>query len=204
MKERDIHTDRLLVQELIAGNEKAFLTLFNAYRRDVYAYGFSLLKSKEYAEEITQDVFLKVWLKRETLDANLSFKSYLLTITKNKTLNFLRKVAKDEKLKQEVFHQSQIAYDPISQGIREKDLEVIKQKAIDQLPERRKLIFELSRNEGMSYEDISRELGISMNTVKSQMGKALSSIRTFLANHHELSLVLFILMLDWVAQTGIF
>ena len=204
MAERKGHSDTLLVRELIAGNEKAFLTLFEAYRKDVYSYGLSMLKSQVYAEEITQDVFLKVWLKRETLDETLSFKSYLLSITRNKTLNFLRKAANDQKLREEVYYRSQQSYEPIYDKLQEQDLERIKKKAIAQLPPRRKQIFEMSRNEGKSYEDISSELGISMNTVKSQMGKALDTIRTFLINHHEITVILLVSIYDWGFGTGFY
>lgn len=187
-----------MVEELISGNEKAFHALFDAYQNDVFTYSRSLLKSSTYADEIVQEVFIKVWLKRETLDASLSFKAYLITITKNMTLNFLKKAASDRKLREEVFYGKQDSYDPVYEELKEKDLEAIKQKALDLLPPRRRLIFEMARNQGMSYEDISRELGISINTVKSQMRKALETLRNFLLDQRDLTLTLLILTLEWV------
>src|SRR5690606_434902 len=90
--------DKLLVESLICHNEAAFRWLYDLYRHDVYRYSKSFLKLEVYAEEIVQEVFMKVWMNRENLDVNLSFKSYLFTVTKNLTLNFLRKAANDRQL----------------------------------------------------------------------------------------------------------
>ncbi len=197
MKERDIHSEKLLVQELIAGNERAFRTLFDTYWREVYAYSLSILNSGTLADEIVQDVFLQLWLKRETIDASRSIKPFLITITKNKTLDFLKKAANDRKLREEVFYSREMVHNPIYRKLREEDLETIKQEAIALLPPRRKLIFEMSRNEGKSYEEIGQELGIATNTVKSQMGKALETIRTFLLNNGDMALAFLLIASDW-------
>ena len=175
-----LYTDKLLIKELIAGNEKAFLSLFNKYRKEVYAYSLSIVKVESYAEEIVQEVFLKIWLKHKELDQSLSFRAYLIVITKNMSLKTLKKAVNEKKMREDIFYQSQKAFEPVYNKLRDKELEAIKEKAINQLPPRRKLIFELSRIEGMSYEEISKELNISINTVKSQMNKALNSIRSYL------------------------
>lgn len=193
----EIYSEKLLIKELIAGNEKAFRRLYDAYCNDIYAYSLCLLKSEAYAEEILQDVFLKVWIKREGLDASLSFKSYLFTIARNMAFNFLKKAANDVKLREEIFYRSQKSYNPTDQKIREADLENIKREAIALLPPRRRLIFEMSRNDGKSYEDIGKELGISISTVKSQMNKALKTIHDFLLDNRELTLSIMILLAAW-------
>lgn len=198
MSENQKNSEKLLIKELSEGNEKAFHKLFNVYQKDVFSYSLSFLKSEPLADEIVQEVFIKVWLKRSSLDNSLSFKSYLMTITRNMTLNLLKKAANNEKLREEVFRRSQKSYNPIYNQIREKDLEVIKQNALDLLPPKRRQIFEMARNEGMSYVEISKELGISKNTVKSQMRKALETMRDFLAAQNDISLSLVILALAWL------
>ncbi len=72
--------EKLLVKELMVGNEKAFRKLFDAYRNDVYAYSVSLIKTSALAEEIVQDVFLQIWKHRKGLNPDLSFKSYVFTM----------------------------------------------------------------------------------------------------------------------------
>lgn len=182
--------DKLLVEKLICHNEAAFRRLYDMYHQDVYRYSISFLKQETYAEEIVQEVFMKVWMNRENLDPSRSFKSYLFTITRNLTLNFLRKAANDRQLLSEVFYHKQLFSNPIERKINEDDFERIKQEAIMRLPPRRKRIFEMSRFEGKSYEEISKELDISISTVKNQMSKALETLRDFLKLNGDITLII--------------
>jgi RNA polymerase sigma-70 factor (ECF subfamily) len=192
------HTEKLLIRQLVTGNEKAFRKIFDTYRNDVYAYSRSMLKTSELAEEIVQDVFLKIWLHREKINPDLSFKSYLFTIARNLTYNMLNKAVTDRKLREEVFYSSAKELNTTEAQIDEADYEIIKKKAIDQLPPKRKEIFRLSRDEGMSYEEISKELDISVSTVKGQMSKALATIREFLHQHGDLSLIITLISSRWL------
>tara|TARA_R110002050_G_scaffold4573_3_gene22160 strand:+ start:1581 stop:2180 length:600 start_codon:yes stop_codon:yes gene_type:complete len=198
VSDKNVHNKKLLVKELIEGNNKAFRKLFDTYRGDVYAYSVSMLKTKVLAEEIVQDVFLKIWQHRDRLNPDLSFKSYVFTITRNLTFNLISKVANNRKLKEEVFYESQKSYSPIEDQIAENDYEIIKNKAIEQLPPKRKVIFQMSRDEGKSYEEISKELNISVSTVKGQMSKALTTIRDFLQTHGDVTLLITLLSSRWL------
>lgn len=198
MSETKTINNKLLVIELIEGNEKAFSELFNMFYNDVYAYSLSMLKNEVLAEEIVQDVFLNIWLHRDRLNPDLSFKSYVFTITRNLTFNLISKVANSHKLKEEVFYTSQKSYNPIEDSLAEADYDAIKNKAIEQLPPKRRVIFEMSRNEEMSYEEISKELNISVSTVKGQMSKALAEIRTFLETHGNVALLISLLSSRWL------
>jgi DNA-directed RNA polymerase specialized sigma24 family protein len=95
-----------------------------------------------------------------------------------------------------VFYGSQKAYSPIEDKITEADCNAIKNKAIEELPPRRKIIFEMSRNKGMSYKEIGKELNISLSTVKGQMNKALSGIRDCLQTHGDVALSIAIVLLQ--------
>jgi RNA polymerase sigma-70 factor (family 1) len=176
-------SEQLLVIELKNGNESAFRALYDFYYQDIYGYSISLLKSKELAEENVQDVFLKIWLHRENLNPEQSFKSFLFTIARNQAFNLLSKAANDMLLKEEVFYTSEKSYVAGDITLREEDCKRLKKQAIKQLPPKRKRIFKMSRKQGKTYEEISQELGISVNTVKSQMSKALESIRQFFQAH---------------------
>ena len=192
--DKDHISERILVTELSKGNEKAFRKLFDAYRPHIHTYSLGLLKSAPNAKEIVQDVFLKVWLNREMLNPDLSFKSYVFTIARNTSFNFLQKAANDRKLREEVFYKSQRWHDPIETSIKEEEFEQIRNMAIEELPPKRKRIFKMSREEEKSYEEISLELGISISTVKNQMSKSLTTLRTYLlANGHTYLLLSFML-----------
>ena len=198
MSDKTIHSEKLLVKQFMQGNEKAFSTLFNTYRDDVYAYSVSMLKTPILVEGIVQDVFLNIWEQKDRLNPNLSFKSYVFTITRNLTFNLISKVANNRKLKEEVFYTSQKAYSPIEDKIAEAEYEIIKNKAIEQLPPKRRIIFEMSRNKGMSYKEISSELNISVSTVKGQTSKALATIREFLRTHGDVALLITLLSSRWL------
>ncbi|SIS90304.1 RNA polymerase sigma-70 factor, ECF subfamily [Zobellia uliginosa] len=185
-----IYIDEKLVSKLQKGDEHAYELLFNKYHKDIYRYAYSLIKSKEHAEEVVQEVFVKVWLKRAKLKPELSFKSFLFTIAKNTAYDFLVKASKDQKLKQHVFNNTSVSYSPVENYMLNTEYELLKEKAINSLPPKRKLIFEMSRNEGKSYQDISSELGITTQTVKNQMSQALGSISAFLESYGGITFML--------------
>jgi RNA polymerase sigma-70 factor (ECF subfamily) len=193
-----MHCEKLLIKQLKNGNEKAFSALFNFYRNDVYGYSLSMLKNKVLAEEIVQDVFLNIWQHRDRLNPDLSFKSYVFTITRNLTFNLISKVANHRKLKEDFFYRSQKSHSPIEDKIKEADYEHIKNEAIEQLPPKRRIIFELSRNEGMSYKEISEKLDISLSTVKGQTSKSLAFIRDFLQTHGGVAILIVLLKSRWL------
>lgn len=180
------HSEQLLVSELKNGNEKAFRQLFDLYYQDIYGYSISLLKSKEAAEENVQDVFMKVWLHRENLNPDQTFKAYIFTIARNQAFNTLNKAANDLALKEAIFYESQKSHEYGDYSVREADCKKLRKQAMKQLPPKRKQIFKMSRKKGMSYEEISQELGISINTVRNQMSKALESMRVFFHVHDEI------------------
>lgn len=184
------YDEKLLIKELCSGNEKAFRKLFDTYYQDIYLYSKSIIKSEEFAEGVVQEVFLKVWINKENLDANLSFKSYIFTIAKNHCFNFLQKAANNRKLREEIFYKGKRYAAGADRNLIEADIEKIKNEAISQLPPKRRLIFEMSRYQGKSYKDISQELDISISTVKSQMSKALETLRHTIQVHGDISLLI--------------
>jgi len=172
------------------GDEYAFQQLFEKYENDIFRYAFSLIKSRAHAQEIVQDVFVKVWIKRATLKPELSFKSFLFTITKNLSYNLLVKASNDIKLRQEVFYHKTVSYSTVENYMLNAEYDLLKRQAIDRLPPRRRRIFEMSRIEGKSYKEISAELGITTQTVKNQMSLALGNITVFLESSGGLTLLI--------------
>ena len=195
MDNRTIHIDFILVTKLRVGDEASFEKLFEKYQNDIYIYALSLVKVKEYAQEILQDVFVQVWLKRATLKPELSFKSFVFTITKNRSFNFLVKASKEKRLQQEVFHYATIFHSQVDDYIINMEYELLRKMAVDNLPPKRRKIFEMSRIEGKSYKDISAELGITTQTVKNQMSKALSNITVYLKSYGGITMSIVFLTL---------
>ncbi|MCF4100775.1 RNA polymerase sigma-70 factor [Gillisia sp. M10.2A] len=192
------NTDKLLVGQLISGDEHAFRQLYLTYKNDIYAFCFAMLKSKTYAEEVVQEVFLRVWLNRNDLNVDLSFKSFIFTIARNLTFNFLNKASNEKDLHKEIFYKAEKFSYSTDQFMDEVDYNHIKNQALDLLPPKRKIIFQMSRIDGHSYEEISTELGISLSTVKNQMSKALATIRQYLEVNSDITTLIFLLLSDWV------
>lgn len=186
----DSHSDFHLVKLLTAHNEHAFQCIYEKYRNDIYTYAKALLRSEAAAEGIVQEVFLRVWQKADQLNPDLSLKSFLFTMCRNLCFDSLRKIANNRKLSEEIFHTSEPADDELQDALIDQEYELIKQGAIEKLPPKRKLIFQMSREREMSYEEISAELGISISTVKSQMNKALKHMRSHLQRKTDLILTL--------------
>ena len=198
MTKNKVEGDKFLVKELINGNEMAFRKLFDSYRNDLYKFSLSMVCSEDHAEEIVQDVFMKIWIKRESLKPEMSFKSYLFTITRNKTIKFLKKAANNRKLREAVFYGKQKFVNSTDLYVRELELEALKKEAMDKLSPKRRIIFEMSRNENKSYEEIADELGISISTVRNQMSTSLEILRDFILKNKEIGLGLLLFYTDWV------
>ena len=190
----DLNTEKNVVKKLIEGNENSFKKLFDQYHQDVFAYSRSLVKIDAQAEEITQDVFVKVWTYRKKLDPDSSFKSFIFTITRNLCFNFLKKAANDKALAEEVFYNNQRSQKLCDTKLIEEDYERFGRLAIDSLPPRCGLIYNMSRNQDKSYNEIACELNISINTVKNQMSKALDIIRHYLVTHGDIVFLLMVFL----------
>lgn len=188
-------SDKILVEQLASRSEKAFRCLFDKYHQDIFIFSKSILKLDSLAEEIVQEVFLKVWLNASDLNPDLDFKAFIFTIARNLSLNSLRSAVNNRKLTEEIFYLNPGIGKPSDQILLDEELENIRIKAIESLPAKRKEIFILSRTEGKSYNEISSELGISINTVKVQMSKALDTLRKYIQIHGDLTLLILIFFL---------
>ncbi len=138
-----------------------------------------ILKDPTLAEEVVQDVFTGIWKNREQLEAIAMPPAYLFTITRNRSLDMLRKIANDDKLRELVWKQMEEDR-LITNDMDISELEKLIQQAIRQLPEKRRQIFLLSREAGLSYDRIGAEMGISKNTVKTQLQLAVKDIKAYL------------------------
>lgn len=178
-----------LIKSLSKGNILAFNTLFREYSSRLYRFINGYIKSDSQAEEMIQDIFMKIWEKRADLRGELSFKSYLFTIA----FNMIRKHFRAEKVISEYLHSGtrdeldlhttrEITYNSLLNYVSE---------IVDHLPERRRLIFMKSRFEGLSIKEIAEELNISHKTVENQLTDALKFIRSNLKKE-ELAVTLFI------------
>ena len=179
-----------MIQRLNQGDCKAFDQLFMEKHQQVYAYCLKLVKSEEVAEEIMMDVFLTVWKKREQLRADQSLNALLFKMTKDLSLNYLKKSAREQALRVTFQQQwSHPAYNPMDTQMLMEEYDRVASRAIDQLPPQRRAIFTMRRHLDMSTSEIAQQLGISKSTVKGQLAKASTFLREYLMTHTDISLV---------------
>lgn len=171
--------DKALLISLSEGDELAFVKIYNQYRYKVYTYAYQLSKSADTAEEIVQNVFIRIWQKRAQIDTSRSFNGYIKKITLNHVLNHLKKIGREKSLQQEVSQLMEISASRTEEQLLEKELRKIYTDAIAMLPAQKKLIYQLSRSEELSHEEIALKLNISKNTVKNHMVEASRFVREY-------------------------
>ncbi|WP_164879119.1 RNA polymerase sigma-70 factor [Flavobacterium cerinum] len=158
------------------GNEAAFERVFKLYFKNLHAYAYTFIKEDIIAEEIVQNVFFRIWEKRDQLQIDDSLKAYLYRSVHNESLNHI----KHQKVKssfQEHYSNHAEASNDASATMIASELEIQIQKAINELPQQCRIIFQLSRFEQLKYQQIADQLNISVKTVENQMGKALKVMR---------------------------
>ncbi len=181
--------DQIHLNKLKQGNAEGLNALFKSYYRLVCTISFRMTNDQQTAEDIGQEVFMELWSKREKIEIKSSVKAYLSRAASNKTLNFIRdqkiKLSDSEELEPEAFG---AAEEVNTQDLA--DLNAKISKAIQVLPTRCRLVFLLSRDQHMSYQEIAEALDISIKTVENQISKALKILRNRLGPYVVKMLIL--------------
>lgn len=159
---------------IAAGDRSAFEALFRAHYRPLCAFALGYVKDAGQAEDLVQDLFFRIWLDRGKLVVNTSIKAYLYASVRNRCLNAEKSGARLRALDEEMD-------DRLQDEDRSEDEHAERigrvQAAIEALPEQRRIVFKLSRYEGLKQSEIAARLGISVKTVENQMGSALKALR---------------------------
>jgi RNA polymerase sigma-70 factor (ECF subfamily) len=171
--------------------ELLFADLFKKHEYRLHTLVLKLTRSNQYARDIIQEVFLKLWEHRYNIHSIQNIEAWLYRLTENKVIDFLRKAAADCRLKEAIWKNQPEQLNETEENVVAREYSQIIQKAVDQLPPQRKLIYYLNREKGLNYQEIADHLEISKHTVKNQLSTALHSIRTFLLKSARLFLLLF-------------
>ena len=180
--------ERSTLAAVAAGDEKAFRTLVDAYWSRVYFNTLTLVKSPAVGQDLTQDIFLKIWLQRERLTEVVSFKNYIYVVGRNQVIAALRKkIIETADADMAMLREDMQAPDVQLEG---KDAYRVLMEGVERLTPQQKIIFKMSRLEGLSHEQIAQNLGLSKNTVKVHMVIALNFLRGWLRDLGYLSLLI--------------
>lgn len=185
----NIKRQKDLVKTLKKGDIHSFEEIYRYYNKKIYSISLKLLKHKEDAENIVQEVFLKLWRKRTDLKDHSSFDSYLFTITYNTIRTQFSKSQRERQNQDEFLRNIQLSDDSLTTEIEYNDLLENLEIAINRLPSRQKEVYQLNMHEGITCEEISKKLNISTRTVEVHLQKAKSYIRKFLIDNRLISLL---------------
>ncbi|MDX9883338.1 MAG: RNA polymerase sigma-70 factor [Prolixibacteraceae bacterium] len=167
-----------LLIRLKNGDMLAFDTVYERYSHKLFSFVFRILKNKSEAEDIVQEVFVKIWEARETLGDHKLLNSYIFTIAYNSSIDLIRKRINNDKYLEHLKNSSVTQFTPSSVSqVEYNELNRRVEQLIANLPERQKQVYLLHREQGLTYPEIAQKLGISKNTVENHMAKALKYLR---------------------------
>ncbi|MEN7549478.1 RNA polymerase sigma-70 factor [Rapidithrix thailandica] len=182
--------ESILIHALKKDEKAAFRQLYNLYVGKVYHFAKKFVLNPDYAQEVTQIVFIKVWESRHNINPDQSLHGYLYVITRNASFDFLKKIAKDRDLREELLDWNEVQVNETEFTVLFSEYEKLVYEAIAKLPPKRQEIFRMGRLEGKSYEEIANHLGVSKNTVKTHLLKAYRFVRQYLHNYADMIILL--------------
>ena len=167
------------------GQRHGFDFIYKKYSKVLLPRLQRMVKVPEVADELLQDVFLKVWTRRAEIDMDKSFKGWIFTIAHTTVFTYYRRLALDKKMQQHLLEVFVEFYDQTEDYIYNKERMQLLNNAVDQLPPQRKEIFRLCKIEGKSYQEAADLLSISTSTVSNQLVSATKSVKNYVFFHSQ-------------------
>jgi RNA polymerase sigma-70 factor (ECF subfamily) len=193
MKENGRYMESRFVAALKNGNALAFNELFHMYGKRLYHFSLGYLKSKMDAEEVVQEVFMKIWHNHSSLNPGLSFKAYLFTIAYRQIAERFRKNLQEKQYLHEIATESIVFTEEMDERVNYRSLLDLVERIIQQLPERQKEVIILRKMDGLTISEIATRLDISPKTVEHHITEALKNLKTGLDAESISGLLFFVL-----------
>jgi len=178
------------IKAFINDNNEAFGKIFNFYVDRVFNFCNSLLHNRSDAEEISQEVFVKLWESRKTVDPSENFNAFIFTIARNIIFNKHKKKVNEWKYLEYLKNHLEQSHDETGEVVLLDELKELLQKQIEAMPPKRRKVFELSRFKGLSHKEISKEMNISTKTIEIHISMALKELRVALKDYYVVLLLL--------------
>ena len=185
-----------LLNAIANGNEIAFKTIYDAYFKKLSAYLYKLCKSNDATEEMVNDVFLKIWKNKSSLNHIESFEAYLFIMARNKAIDYLRKLAKDTNLITELTAQIQESHNEIEEKLDATALKNLIEQSLAQLSDQKRKIFKMSKEEGYSHDEIAAEMQLSKSTVKNHLSETLKHLKKQVDPESGRSFLLLVMLIN--------
>ncbi|HUP11687.1 MAG TPA: RNA polymerase sigma-70 factor [Niastella sp.] len=172
--------EKALLARIAAGDETAFRAIYDHYRKKIYTYTIRLTESEAIADDIIQDVFMKVWMNRQSLECIGNFNAWLHTVARNHIADVMKILARARLSHQQWGQKAAAGLNNVEENLADKENQQLLQQALNQLSPQQRLIYHLTRHEGTKHAEIAGKLQISRHTVKTHLVHALRSIRNYL------------------------
>jgi RNA polymerase sigma-70 factor (ECF subfamily) len=199
-----LYDEKDLLRRIAAGDEEAFAILFRKFHPKVYQVGSMLMRSHELSEELVQDIFLKIWLKREQLITINDFESYLFIIARNESYHTLQRQLREQRLMMAASQTTPSYSNDTEDRILDNNYKQLLHEAMGRLPPKQQEVYRLSKVEGLKRDEIAARLGIQPETVKDHLAKGARTIRAYFVAHSHLlppgSLLVITLWLELLVQ----
>jgi RNA polymerase sigma-70 factor (ECF subfamily) len=182
--------DRDWAERIRAGDTAAFEAMVRAYADPLFGYAYTFVRSRDVAEELVQDLFVRLWSQRETWDVPRSLLSYLFQATRNRAVSYLRHARVERRFRERALlgeDASTLGPRPVpaDESARVEELSAAIARAVAAMPQRCREVFTLSREQQLTYPQIAEALQISVKTVEIHMGRALAMLRAALASWNQ-------------------
>jgi len=173
--------DSDIIGRIRQGDKQEFEKLFRSSYVSLVRYAKTLLRDHDAAEEIVQELFFRLWQDRQNLRVESSLNGYLFRSVHNRSLHYIEHQKVVSRYAGEVAAAAELTSEPVTEAIYYSELQTRVARVLDRLPERCRVIFRMSRFEGLKYNEIADKLAVSLKTVEADMGKALREFRKALA-----------------------
>ena len=186
--------NKILLEKLKDGDLDAFNIVYKTYAPKIFIRLIKLVKDPNIAEELLQDVFLKIWRNRSKIDVSRGFVSFINHIADNLAIDLFRKVQRDKKLQIEIWASAVELYYHTEEYMISKETKQILENAINSLSPRKKEILILNKIHNKSYKEIADDLNISISTVSNQLVSAIKDIKLFIQNNYRNEFIVSVLV----------
>lgn len=189
--------EKILLENIKNNDKASFSIIFNQYYKDLVTFSFGMVRNINTAEEIVQDVFIKLWVNRASLIIDRSLKSYLLKSVQNLSLNWLQHLKVQSRFDSYSKDHQLLSGNETENYILHSELENNLQLTLNKIPVEFAQAFRMNRFENLSYPEIAQKLGVSTRTVEVRISKALNFLRNELKEFLLLLLFLFKILWSW-------
>ncbi len=187
--------DRKILKRFKEGDVEAFDAIYHKYSKKLFYFALGLVKDKDISKDLVQEVFVSLWEKRGKVDPSLNFDNYIFTIAYNSIRKYFRKKSVQIKVIDQLQKNSPEIIESVDGNIIYNELLELASKTIETLPPKRKIVYKLSRQEGMKIKEIADKLNISTRTAENHLAKALKYLKEELSGISLPTLLFFYLFL---------